>query len=108
MRRGLLSSRSNLMARILASGLERPEGTLAMKNVHAWACLSEATGRPMDAQDLLSSVAALNRNETLFTLARIASALANADGGALGPEARSWTHDLLGQRQDSANGEEAA
>jgi hypothetical protein len=62
----------------------------------------------MPPAKILSNAASFDRDETLFKLARIAADLANSDGGVLGETARSWTRDLLTQRQGSSNPREAA
>ena len=79
-----------------------------MANVHSWAGLRDLVGVEMPPEKILSNAASFHRDETLFTLARIAADLANADGGVLGTTARSWTRDLLIQRQGSTNPLEAA
>jgi hypothetical protein len=89
-----------LVAKLIASALERPEADVAMRNVHAWVGLRDLVGGALRVEDILSNIGALNRDETLFTLARIAGDLANAPGGVLGPEARAWTRDLLVKGRD--------
>jgi hypothetical protein len=73
----------------------------AMEPVRSWANLQSLIGQTLPAHTLVGNIAALDRNETLFTLARIAGDLANSAGGPFGREARSWTHDLLVRRQHS-------
>ena len=74
-----------------------------MVNVRSWTTLNSLVGVAVPTSQLVANIAALDRNETVFTLARIAADLANAKGGVLGEEARAWTHDLLKQRVDSLN-----
>ncbi len=79
-----------------------------MANVRSWAGLRDLVRIEMPPEKILSNAASFHRDETLFTLARIAADLANSDGGILGATARSWTRDLLVQRRGSANPLEAA
>src|SRR5580704_3219736 len=79
-----------------------------MPNVHSWAGLRDLVHVEMPATKILSNAASFHRDETFFTLARIAADLANSDGGVLGETARSWTRDLLTQRRGSSNPLEAA
>jgi hypothetical protein len=74
-----------------------------MANVQAWTNLSGLISEVLPVAQLLTYISARSRDETVFTLARIAGDLANANGGALGDQARAWTHDLLKQSQDSEN-----
>ena len=79
-----------------------------MANVHAWAGLRDLVHVEMPPAKILSNAASFHRDETFFTLARIAADLANSDGGVLGETARSWTRDLLIHRRASSNPLEAA
>lgn len=90
---------------VYVAGLKGPAG---MANVHAWVGLNDLVGVRMPAKSVLSNAASMHRDETLFTLARIAADLANSPGGVLGATARSWTRDLLVQRMTSRDPYEAA
>ncbi len=104
----LITAASPLIAEIVASGLDRPEAHAALASVRAWVCLRDLIGAAMAPEVLLRHVASMRRDETLFTLCRIAADLANAPKGLFDPEARSWTHDLLVQRRGSSDPLEAA
>lgn len=80
-----------------------PEARVAMASVRKWLRLSDLIGTPMPMTQIVGLVRTFSRMEGVFTLARIAAELANSDGGVLGDEARSWTHDLLVQRVGSSN-----
>jgi hypothetical protein len=88
---------------------ERPAPVMpALVNVSAWATLSELVGVPMSAATLIAYVRALDRDDALFRLARLAAILANSPGSVMGAEARAWTRDLLLQVRESPNAVEAA
>jgi len=96
-----ISASSPLVAKLVASALDYPEADAGMRNIHAWIGLRDLIGAALRVEEILSNMGALHRDETIFTLARIAGDLANAPGGVLGPEARAWTRDLLVQGGDS-------
>jgi hypothetical protein len=72
-----------------------------MEHAKSWTPLSQLVGAKMPVEKILAKVCLFDRREGLFTLCKIASDLANSDGGITGPVARSWTHDLLVQRVGS-------
>lgn len=97
-----------VLADILAAAVEHPSADAAMKNVFRWVGLKELIGVSASVSQLLQYVANLDRNETMFTLARIACDLANGEGGVHGSRAHAWTTDLLKQSVASPNHLEAS
>jgi len=107
--RPLLSRGSPLIASLLVAALQpAAAGSRAMRNVASWASLHSLCGAGISVADLIGRLRDLHRDETFFTLARIAADIANADGGPLGEEARGWTYDLIKRFTGSANPNEAA
>lgn len=80
-----------------------PEARAAMANIGKWVPLSELVHSIMPVEEIRKFVRPFDKGEGLFTLARIAADLANAEGGPMGRVARSWTNDLLIQRIGSKN-----
>lgn len=78
-----------------------PEARVAIASVRKWLRLSDLIEVPMPMAQIVGLVRSFSRMEGVFTLAKIAAAMANSDGGVLSDEARSWTYDLLVQRVGS-------
>ena len=117
----LLSASSSVVSSLLAGAASRPatdapaslalddvQRSAALAGVGSWTSLTTLVGGALPARQILADIAARDRSETVFTLARIAADLANVPGGLFGEEARAWTHDLLKQRVDSTNPMERA
>lgn len=83
-------------------------GDVAIRQAKAWTNLSQLIGARLALDEILQTVRTFNRQEGLFTLARIAADLANGPGGITGQEARAWTGDLLAQLPANPNPMERA
>jgi hypothetical protein len=83
-------------------------GDVAIQHAKAWTTLSQLVGAKLPLDEILQTVRKFNRQEGLFTLARLAADLANGPGGITGREARAWTVDLLAQLPENPNPMEMA
>jgi hypothetical protein len=72
-RRRTLSAASPLIAKLIASALNRPEADVAMRNVHAWVGLRDLVGGALRVDEIVSNMGALNRDETVQTSSRSTS-----------------------------------
>ena len=91
------------MAALLARSFEQRGKPIPLQTVSAWTGLNDLIGSKVPPERIIAELQRYNRNETLFKLARVAAVLANSTEGIFGDDARSWTHNLLSSRQDSAN-----